>query len=60
MVNGRGFVSQETKEITKSYLTTTSSRGGPVNAGHYEAAAPVLRRRLGPCGTKGCAQGHRC
>ena len=40
-------MTKATKEVILGYLTTTSSRGGPVNAAHYEAAAPGLRRRLG-------------
>ena len=36
------------QQITGAYYSTTSSRGGPVNAAHYEAAAPGLKRRLGP------------
>jgi len=37
-----------TQEVTKSYLITTSSRGGPINDDHYKASAIGLRRRLGP------------
>lgn len=41
-------MSKATKEVIEGYLTTTSSRSGPVDAAHYKAEAPGLRRRLGP------------
>ena len=41
-------MAKATKEITRGYFTTTSGRGGHVDAAHYESSAPGLRRRLGP------------
>ena len=40
-------MSRATKAVTERYLTTTSSRSGPISLAHYEQAAVGLRRRLG-------------
>jgi len=40
-------MSKATKEVVERYLSTTSSRGGPVDSAHYEEATIGLRRRIG-------------
>ena len=42
-----GSMTQGNEGSHERYLSTTSSRGGPVDSAHYEAAAIGLRRRLG-------------
>ncbi len=59
-------MSKATQSITKSYLSTTSSRRGSIDEAHYQRTAATLRRRLGnwlpPAGARvldlGCGLGE--